>query len=60
MTKFEYLVAKTAGDVVFLPTGQFMPVPEFLNFRGDEGWELVAIAVLVQTPALFFKRPKKK
>ena len=60
MHKWEYFVANTAGDVVILPGGALMPIHEFLNEKGGEGWELVATAALIKSPVLFFKRPKVK
>jgi hypothetical protein len=60
MLKWEYFVANTGGDVVILPGGALMPIHEFLNLKGEEGWELVTTAALIKSPVLFFKRPRLK
>ena len=60
MQKWEYFIAKTGGDVVVLPSGALTPIQEFLNEKGEEGWELVTTADLIKSPVLFFRRPKGK
>ena len=50
MQRFEYLVVRTAFDKVHYVNGEDMLIDmediwDYLNVRGSEGWELVAVAV---------------
>jgi hypothetical protein len=68
MQKWEYLVVRVSGlgavvrDVIVEgnPIHVISPLPEFLNERGDEGWELVASDELqgLNLHAIYMKRPK--
>jgi hypothetical protein len=66
MQKWEYKVVKKLGEAVSIGQGpggapRIMPVEEFVNLRGDEGWELFFVEPLPATPQnqfLYFKRPK--